>query len=110
MNYHKILSRSNALVEELTAALERWNQWSKEDKTYYNIHEKAEHGRYVLAQVKALIREHDTDSPFLELCSEEDKDWSNDIGMLYHQYILILGAFNEHLSAFVEEAVSLRVG
>lgn len=102
MKYQKILLQSNALIEELTDKLDTWNQWSKKDKAYYNTHEKAEHGRYVIAKIKALIREHDINSPFLELCAEEDKDWSDDIGMLYHQYIQVLNAFNDHLSAFVK--------
>jgi hypothetical protein len=100
--YHKILARSNALLEELTGNMQRWDNWSDEKKKTYNLHEKAEHGRYLFAQIKALIREHDTGSPFLDLCAEEDKDWSDDTGMLYHQYILILHAFNEHLESFVE--------
>ncbi|QJD80299.1 hypothetical protein [Spirosoma rhododendri] len=101
MDYQKILNRSHELIDTLTERMEMCNNWSEEKKKQLNNYERHE-AKYVFAQVKALIREQDPGSPFLELCTDEEQTWPDDTGQLYHQYMLILHAFNDHLEAFVD--------
>ncbi|GAA4464149.1 hypothetical protein GCM10023189_43040 [Nibrella saemangeumensis] len=81
--------------------METCSNWSEEKKQRFNPHELHE-ARYIFAQAKALIRMQDNGSPFLELCLEDERNWQDDVGQIYHEYILILHAFNEHLEAFID--------